>query len=85
VLRVAAALGLGRHPAETPDEYARRLGATVASESAAGGAEAARDLSALTVAYDQARYGETEPAGEQQREVRAQSERLVARLHEWDR
>ena len=80
VLRVAAALGLGRQPVETPDEYARRLGATVASESAAGGAEAAHDLSALTAAYDRARYGETEPEGEHQREVHVRGERLVARL-----
>ena len=70
VLRVAAALGLGRQPAETPDEYALRL------EGAAGGAGAASDLAALTAAYDQARYGETELVGEQQREARARGERL---------
>jgi hypothetical protein len=78
VLRMAAALGLGRQPAETPDEYARRLAGT----TDAVGAEEASDLAALTAAYDQARYGESEPEGERQRAVHAQGERLVAQLRE---
>jgi hypothetical protein len=79
VLRVAAALGLGRRSAETPDEYALRLAAAGAS------AETEGDLAALTSAYDQARYGEVEPEDERQRDTRTRGERIVAWLRRWAR
>ncbi|MGH2515432.1 MAG: DUF4129 domain-containing protein, partial [Ktedonobacterales bacterium] len=59
VLRSAARRDLERTPAETPDEYARRLTATAPLATVATGE--AGDLLTLSDAYDDARYAAREP------------------------
>jgi hypothetical protein len=78
VLRVADTVGLGRAGGETPDEYARRLGPAVAS--GAGGAPRSDGMEALTVVYDQVRYGETEPEEVERQRARKRGEAVIGRL-----
>jgi hypothetical protein len=85
VLRQAAARGLGRRTAETPQEFARRLGSVIArlpgdaaSENVAVAAD--HDLEALTAAYEQARYGEYELSATQIDALTPDVERLLERL-----
>ncbi len=84
VLRQAAARGLGRGAAETPQEFAERVGPAVALLPAAPGGRASGftdpDLEALTKAYEQARYGNYEPPAAQLDSLNADVERLLQRL-----
>lgn len=89
LLRAAALVGLGRHASETPDEYARRLETTGGLGSTDGASGAARqrasdDLTALTHAYDEARYAEREPDPAELRGLRAGGERVRASLRARD-
>lgn len=59
VLRAAAGRDLHRAPAETPDEYARRLTKTAPLVTVANGDTA--DLLTLSDAYNSARYADREP------------------------
>lgn len=83
VLQAAAAVGLGRHASETPDEYARRL---ETMRAVGGGAPdgSLDDLTALTHAYDAARYAEHEPDAAELRDLRAGGDRLRASLRARD-
>jgi hypothetical protein len=83
VLQAAAQVGLGRQPAETPDEFAERLTATdMASEHAVAAALGARggdrDLAALTNAYDRVRYGEIHEDPADRAALQASARRLAA-------
>jgi hypothetical protein len=74
VLRAAAARGLARAPAETPDEYAPRVGSVLA------GTVEAPDLTRISGAYDEARYGEREPAADARDDVRQRTGRVLRAL-----
>jgi uncharacterized protein DUF4129 len=74
VLVAASKRGVGRLKAETPDEFASRL-----ADALGDGAEQA-ELSALTDAYDTARYGEHEPARREVDTLRAASQRLTRKI-----
>ncbi len=83
VLQAAAQVGLGRQPAETPDEFAERLTATdMASEhtvaAALGARGGDRDLAALTNAYDRVRYGEIHEDPADRAALQASARRLAA-------
>lgn len=81
LLRAAAAVGLGRRRDETPDEYAARLDAALVAPGTAQPAMAgADDAGAVSVVYDQARYGDAEPGDAQARDFRARVERLIQRV-----
>jgi len=92
VLRQAAAQGLGRRAAETPQEFAERIGPAVAllpaspslsgSAPASGAASGFPDASmeAVTKAYEQARYGDYEPPAEQLASLTTDVERLLQRM-----
>ncbi len=87
VLRQAAARGLGRRVAETPQEFAMRIGPAVLSlpaplATAASAAPGSSDesLEALTKAYEQARYGEHEPPAAQLASLTSDVERLLQRM-----
>jgi hypothetical protein len=79
VLRAAARRGLPRLAAETPDEYAVRLAAAgpLAGDPAA---TAPSDLTALSDAYDDARYGEREADAPTRATLRERARRVIARL-----
>jgi hypothetical protein len=78
VLRAAAHRGLPRLAAETPDEYAVRLSA--AAPLAGDPAGPPSDLTALSAAYDDARYGEREADAPTRATLQEHARRLVARL-----
>ena len=78
VLRAAARLGLQRTQAETPDEYAERLGKT--TPILTGDAGEAADLRALSEAYDAARYAGREPDSQQREPLWQGAERILQRL-----
>ncbi|MDE3229777.1 MAG: DUF4129 domain-containing protein [Chloroflexota bacterium] len=67
-LRAGAAVGLARRPGETADEYSKRL-AVIAHEQGEDGL----GLTALTRAYDDARYGERDAAAGPDAVAEAQS------------
>lgn len=75
VLRTAHGNGLDRHPDETPDEYAARLGKTapIAMFSTVEG----DDLLALNDAYDDARYAIREPDQRERDKIQAGATRLM--------
>ncbi len=81
VLRQAAAHGLGRHAAETPQEFALRLGPAVAAPSSGAAPDIADpDLGALTRAYEQARYGDYEPSAGELATLAQDADRLIRRI-----
>jgi hypothetical protein len=92
LLRQAASQGLGRHAAETPQEYAQRIGPAVAlmpparsisgSVPASAGAPEFLDegLEAVTKTYERARYGDYEPPAAQLASLTADVERLLQRM-----
>ncbi len=83
VLRAAAAVGLPRAQAETPDEYAARISRTAPLRpGGAGGDEAdeAAGLLALSEAYDVARYAGREPQAPERAVLQQQAARLLQRL-----
>jgi uncharacterized protein DUF4129 len=85
LLEAAARRDLGRATAETPDEYALRLGHALPPEAggASGGAEEEDDdVRALTAAYDAARYGEREADAGMRRTLARVAARLTRRLRE---
>lgn len=51
--------GVGRTPAETPDQFALRSRGADATRDAADGRSA--DIDSLTRAYNEVRYGATDP------------------------
>jgi hypothetical protein len=81
VLRQAAARGLGRHAAETPQEFALRLGPAVAvSSPGAASSVADPDLETLTRAYEQVRYGDHEPSAGELAALARDADRLIQRM-----
>jgi hypothetical protein len=78
VLRAGARSGLARERAETPDEYAARVGQ--AAPLALEGGGPATDLAELSAAYDAARYGEREPEQAAQISLHQRTARIIARL-----
>lgn len=77
MLRTAAQHGLGRAASETPDEYARRLAEApplAATETEHG------DVKTLSTAYEEARYGEHEPAPEERAVLQTHANRVIGRL-----
>lgn len=76
LLARVAALGLGRRAQETPQELAERLVVALASEEVV----VFTDLAILTTAYEQARYGEREPAPERLTILQESTDRLLDRL-----
>ena len=79
VLRAAARAGVGRAAAETPDEFAAR---TAWSAPPANGATppAEPDITALSEAYDAARYAEREPEQPALGALRATARRITDML-----
>lgn len=75
VLRAANGNGLDRHPDETPDEFAGRLGKTAPLAMFASGEGA--DLLALSDAYDDARYASREPDPTHRERLQAGASRLI--------
>jgi hypothetical protein len=73
-LLAASKRGIGRSKAETPDEFAARLGDTLGD-----GADQV-DVATLTGAYDTARYGEREPEREEAEALRAATQRLTRKI-----
>ncbi|WIG57643.1 MAG: hypothetical protein OJF49_000388 [Ktedonobacterales bacterium] len=71
LLQAAAAQGLRRKPAETPDEYAERL-VTVKPTATA----TTDDVRALSDAYTTTRYGEREPGEPERKRLRQITDRL---------
>ncbi len=91
LLRQAAALGWRRRATETPQEFAQRLGPAVAGQPVAlashtpisaseGQGNAAPELEALTKAYEQARYGDSEPPPGRVAALSSDVDRLLQRL-----
>jgi hypothetical protein len=76
-LRAGAAAGVVRRAGETADEYSQRLALTLQARGAPSEDAA---LTALTRAYDDARYGER-PADATEAEVATASRRLTAALN----
>jgi len=74
LLQAAASHGIARRGPETPDEYGRRLNATL------HGAAPPADVAAVSEAYDEARYGEHEAAENERRTLREQAKRVLAAL-----
>ena len=74
VLQQAAIRGLTRAPAETPQEFAQRLAPLVSPN------EFGEDLEAITTAYEQARYGNHEPALPEVTALSERTEHLLGRL-----
>lgn len=75
VLRSAVNRGLERTPAETPDEYARRLTST--APLAAYASDETEDLLILSEAYNDARYAEREPDAPTRHSLRGRAHRLI--------
>lgn len=78
VLQAAAERGLRRTGSETPDEYARRLTETAPFSMATDGE--AGDLTALSTAYNAARYAEREPPPGERESIRRRATKLVQAL-----
>jgi hypothetical protein len=74
LLQVAADRGIGRRGSETPDEYGRRLNARL------HGVAPPSEVATISEAYDEARYGEREPAGGERRTMREQVKRVLATI-----
>ncbi len=74
LLQAAANRGIARRGPETPDEYGRRLNATLHSTAPPS------DVTTISEAYDEARYGEREPAEGARRTLREQAKRVLAAL-----
>jgi len=79
LLLAAAARGLPRRAAETPDEYAARIAAPPSPLATEVGTFN-DDLAALTDAYNGARYGEREPDAGLRASLRQRLSRLIASL-----
>lgn len=94
VLQRAALRGLTRAPAETPREFEQRLGPVLRSQPASIGAgipdeqqlsqptTTDADLEAITTAYEQARYGDLEPAPPEVTALSERAEQLLRRLEQ---
>ena len=101
VLQHAAIRGLRRAPAETPREFAQRLGSALLSQQATQSVSLAladastsdeqqllpttnldADLEAITIAYEQARYGSSEPSPSEVTILSERTEHLLRRLEQ---
>ncbi len=78
LLRAAAARGIARRSDETPDEFAKRLGQEASPTLSVP--ELRTDLTALSEAYDAARYAEREPGDSNRAHLRARARHVIGQL-----